>query len=193
MKHIGTFCKLLKQVIQWSIQYPRYLLGKFSQHAVQVFKAYNSAKFWFSYNNHVRQLFLFLLIASRARECLLHFFLLGLAFGQTLLAGKCQQDVSEAETWLDNERCTQNEHFGRTKGTEGEKQSCKRMVTGWDQCSWVRIPVRYTGWTFFEFICCKKCNVCLKKTKIYEKRPLWWSFFTNEGRYTYLYIAYSKS
>ena len=68
MKHIGTFCKLLKQVIQWSIQYPRYLLGKFSQHAVQVFKAYNSAKFWFSYNNHVRHLVLFFVnCVSRAR------------------------------------------------------------------------------------------------------------------------------
>ena len=30
---------------------------------------------------------------------------------------------------------------------------------------WVRIPATYTGWTFFTFICCKKCNICLKRRK----------------------------
>ena len=34
--------------------------------------------------------------------------------------------------------------------------------------SWVRILTLYTGWTFFTFICCKNCDVCLKKRK---KRP----------------------
>ena len=35
---------------------------------------------------------------------------------------------------------------------------------------WVWIPAPYTGWTFFHIpICCKLCNVCLKKTKIKEK------------------------
>ena len=37
------------------------------------------------------------------------------------------------------------------------------------QRSWVWIPAPYTGWTFFTFICCKNCNVYLKKTKINEK------------------------
>ena len=34
---------------------------------------------------------------------------------------------------------------------------------------WVQIPAPYTGWTFFTFIYCKNCSVCLKKTKINEK------------------------
>ena len=34
--------------------------------------------------------------------------------------------------------------------------------------SWVRIPAKYTGWTFFTLICCKNCIVCLKRPK---KRP----------------------
>ena len=35
---------------------------------------------------------------------------------------------------------------------------------------WIRIPAPYTGRTFFHKpICCKICNVCLKKTKINEK------------------------
>ena len=33
--------------------------------------------------------------------------------------------------------------------------------------SWVRIPAPYTGWTFFTFICCRKCIV--EKTKLNEK------------------------
>ena len=36
---------------------------------------------------------------------------------------------------------------------------------------WVRIPVLYTLWTFFTYICCKNCNdVCLKRPKINDKR-----------------------
>ena len=37
--------------------------------------------------------------------------------------------------------------------------------------SWVQITAPLTGLRFFTFICCKNCNVCLKKTKINEKRP----------------------
>ena len=37
------------------------------------------------------------------------------------------------------------------------------------QRSWVRFPALYTGWTFFTFICCKNCKVCLKRPKINEK------------------------
>ena len=35
--------------------------------------------------------------------------------------------------------------------------------------SWVQIPVPNTGWTFFTLVCCKNCNVCLKRPKINEK------------------------
>ena len=35
---------------------------------------------------------------------------------------------------------------------------------------WVWIQVPYTGWTFFSYICCKICNVCLKRPKISKKR-----------------------
>ena len=31
--------------------------------------------------------------------------------------------------------------------------------------SWVGIPAPNTGWTFFTYICCKVCNVCLKRRK----------------------------
>ena len=37
------------------------------------------------------------------------------------------------------------------------------------QRSWVQIPALYTGWAFFTFVCCKNCNLCLKKMKINEK------------------------
>ena len=30
---------------------------------------------------------------------------------------------------------------------------------------WVRISALYTGWTFFTYICCKNCKVCLKSWK----------------------------
>ena len=35
--------------------------------------------------------------------------------------------------------------------------------------SWVRIPAPYTGWTFFTWVCCINCNVCLKRPKINAK------------------------
>ena len=37
------------------------------------------------------------------------------------------------------------------------------------QRSWVWIPAPYTVFTFFTNICCKNCNVCLKRPKINEK------------------------
>ena len=33
------------------------------------------------------------------------------------------------------------------------------------QRSWIWIPAPYTRWTFFTFICCQNCNVCLKRRK----------------------------
>ena len=36
----------------------------------------------------------------------------------------------------------------------------------------VRIPAPYTGWTFFTFVCCKNCSVCLKR----RKRGRGWPF-----------------
>ena len=35
--------------------------------------------------------------------------------------------------------------------------------------SWVCIPAPYTGGYVFTYICCKNCNVCLKRSKINEK------------------------
>ena len=35
--------------------------------------------------------------------------------------------------------------------------------------SWIRIPVLYTGWTFFTLICCKKLYCLFEKTKINKK------------------------
>ena len=43
--------------------------------------------------------------------------------------------------------------------------------------SWVRIPALYTGWTFFTFIYCKNCIVCLKKTENKRKRGRDWLIF----------------
>ena len=31
------------------------------------------------------------------------------------------------------------------------------------QRSWVRTAATYTGWTFFTILCCKNCNVCMKR------------------------------
>ena len=42
---------------------------------------------------------------------------------------------------------------------------------------WVQIPAPYTGWTFLHIICCKNCNVCLKRPKINKKRPWLAHFF----------------
>ena len=43
------------------------------------------------------------------------------------------------------------------------------LVVMWrDSCSEGcegRIPALHTAWTFFTFICCKICNVCLKRRK----------------------------
>ena len=51
------------------------------------------------------------------------------------------------------------------------------------QRSWVRIPARYTGWTwnFFTLICCKNCiDVCLKRPKINEKEAGVGPFFKKQ-------------
>ena len=48
------------------------------------------------------------------------------------------------------------------------------VVMGGDSCSEGRgfkSQHRILDGHFFTFICCKNCNVCLKKTKINEKRP----------------------
>ena len=37
--------------------------------------------------------------------------------------------------------------------------------------SWVQIPAPDTGWTFFTYICCKNCTVCLKRSKMNKQRP----------------------
>ena len=41
--------------------------------------------------------------------------------------------------------------------------------------SWVQIPALYTGLTFFTFICCKNCNVCLSIQNKMKKSPGWLS------------------
>ena len=41
---------------------------------------------------------------------------------------------------------------------------------------WVRIPALCTGWTFFPFLCCKNCNVCLKDENRL-KRACGWPIF----------------
>ena len=49
-----------------------------------------------------------------------------------------------------------------------EDQKSKQLIS-WR--SWVWIPATYTVWTFFTYICCKNCNVCLKIQKLTKKRP----------------------
>ena len=59
--------------------------------------------------------------------------------------------------------------IGKGFATGGEPRSSgygKRLKF---QRSWVRFSALYTGWTFFTFICCKNCKVCLKRPKINEK------------------------
>ena len=42
----------------------------------------------------------------------------------------------------------------------------RKLMLKW---SWVRIPAPDTRWTFFTPLCCRNCNVCLKRPKIKEK------------------------
>ena len=42
---------------------------------------------------------------------------------------------------------------------------------------WVWILATFTGWTFIHIYYCENCNVCLKKTKINNKRPRMAHFF----------------
>ena len=59
----------------------------------------------------------------------------------------------------------------RSKGREPWSSGFGKRLTF--QRLWVRIPAPYTGWTFFTYICCKICIVCLKKTENdkTKKRP----------------------
>ena len=63
----------------------------------------------------------------------------------------------------------QNEWAGRERWSSG---SGRRLMF---QRSWVWLSAPYTGWTFFTFICCKYCNVSLKRPKIKQKRG--WPIF----------------
>ena len=50
------------------------------------------------------------------------------------------------------------------------------------QRSWVRFLAPYTRWTFFTFICCKNCKVCLKWPKINEKEAGVGHFFKKKEK-----------
>ena len=69
----------------------------------------------------------------------------------------------------------------------------RHLIVGWEpwssgygrrltyQRSWVRIPVPYTGWTwyFFTLICCKKLYCLFEKTENKRKRGRDWPIFFN--------------
>ena len=56
---------------------------------------------------------------------------------------------------------------------------------------WVWIPAPYTGWTFFTYICYKKCyDVCLKRPKINEKEAGVVTFF--KKRFSYHFPEQAK-
>ena len=58
-------------------------------------------------------------------------------------------------------------------GGYGRRLMCGRL--------WVRIPSRYTGWTFFTLICCKICSdVCLKRPKINNNRGRGWPILAKQ-------------
>ena len=38
---------------------------------------------------------------------------------------------------------------------------------------WVQILVQFIGWTFFLFICCENCNVCLKRLNKWKRGWVW--------------------
>ena len=60
------------------------------------------------------------------------------------------------------------------------------------QRSWVRIPAKYTGWTFFTYNCCKNCNDCFKRLKINNKEAGVGPFFKKKdirmGQGTFIYF-----
>ena len=76
-----------------------------------------------------------------------------------------------------------------TLGREPSSSGYGKRLTFWR--SWVQIPVPYTGWTFFTYICCQNCNVvCLKRPKInkkeagigpFLKKNLCWHQFVREN------------
>ena len=47
--------------------------------------------------------------------------------------------------------------------------------------------------TFFIFICCKKCIVCLKRPKINKKRPGWPNFLKRTVAGPYLLLLMARS
>ena len=53
---------------------------------------------------------------------------------------------------------------------------------------WVRIPAPDTVWTFFTLICCKNCNVCLKRPKINEKKKPGKTHFLKKNYHIYYVI-----
>ena len=68
--------------------------------------------------------------------------------------------------------CPKKIYFGR--GSHG------LVVTGGDSCPegrWFESQHRILDGHFFTYICCKNCNVCLKKTKINEKEAGMAHFF----------------
>ena len=51
------------------------------------------------------------------------------------------------------------------------------------QRMWVRIPAPCTGWTFFTYISCEKCNgVCLKRPIVNDKRGRYWPIFKKQAK-----------
>ena len=55
------------------------------------------------------------------------------------------------------------------------------ICLGYTRIFLVRIPAPYIGWTFFTFICCKNCIVCLKKTKNKRQRGRGWPIFLKKN------------
>ena len=82
---------------------------------------------------------------------------------QTQINKKCNPVIKELSLHESNSQCNKNIH-GRKPWSGG----CGRLKF---RGSWVQIPAPFTGWTFFIFICCINCDVCLKRRKPNKKRP----------------------
>ena len=60
---------------------------------------------------------------------------------------------------MSKQRFATNRAIGREPWCSGYG----RRLVSWR--SWIWIPAPDIGWTFFTHICCKNCNVCLKRRK----------------------------
>ena len=78
------------------------------------------------------------------------------------IALRCQKDMLSPGTWIEN--------LSRQQHTDLEVKAEFEFTT---------VGAIPTPWHFFTYICCKNCDVCLKRRKIKRKRTQGRAFYGN--------------